>query len=210
MNDSISTEPKKDAPQEATVSAPSVADTPAPSRVGDGQRREPRRNERRRARPERVKPEFDEKLLALKRVARVSKGGRRFNFSAAVVVGNRRGAVGVAVGKGADTALAMEKATRNARKNAVRPHLTHDMSIPHEARAKYSSAIVEIRPARGRGLVAGSAARAVLELAGVKDVSAKVLTGSKNKLNIAQATIKALSTLQKPRLEKSIPQSLPL
>jgi len=197
---------------EAPVSAPSAAEAHAPVRAGagDGQRREPRRNERRRARPERAKPEFDEKLLALKRVARVAAGGRRFNFSAAVVVGNRRGAVGVAVGKGADTALAMEKATRNARKNAVRPHLTHDMSIPHEARAKYSSAIVEIRPARGRGLVAGSAARAVLELAGVKDVSAKVLTGSKNKLNIAQATIKALSTLQKPRLEKSIPQSLPL
>ncbi|TSC83480.1 MAG: small subunit ribosomal protein S5 [Parcubacteria group bacterium Gr01-1014_17] len=173
--------------------------------------RPPRGGDRaRRQRPERARPEFDEKLLALKRVARVAAGGRRFNFSAAVVVGNRRGAVGVAVGKGVDTALAMEKATRSARKYAVRPFLTQGLSISHEVRAKYSSAIVEIRPAPGRGLVAGSAVRAVLELAGVRDVSAKVLSGSKNKLNIAQATIKALSTLQKPRLEKSIPPPLPL
>lgn len=169
------------------------------------------RNERpRRQRPERARPEFDEKMLALKRVARVSKGGRRFNFSAAVVVGNRRGAVGVAVGKGVDTALAMEKATRSARKHAVRPMLTPELSIPHEVRAKYSSAIVEIRPAPGRGLVAGSAVRAVLELAGIRDVTAKVLSGSKNKLNIAQATIKALSMLQKPRLAKSTPLPPPL
>lgn len=160
----------------------------------------PPRNERpRRQRPERARPEFDEKMLALKRVARVSKGGRRFNFSAAVVVGNRRGAVGVAVGKGVDTALAMEKATRGARKHAVRPLLTPELSIPHEVRAKYSSAIVEIRPAPGRGLVAGSAVRAVLELAGIRDVTAKVLSGSKNKLNIAQATIAALSLLQAPK-----------
>ena len=165
-----------------------------------------RRNTRgRRERPPRAKPEFDEKMLALKRVARVAAGGRRFNFSAAVVVGNRRGAVGVAVGKGVDTALAMEKATRAARKYAVRPHFTSDMSIPHEARAKYSSAIVEIRPAKGRGLVAGSAARAVLELVGARDVSAKVLSGSKNKLNIAQATIAALATLQKPKSYATTP-----
>ena len=185
----------------------------APARAFVSARREhePRRRERtRRERPERAKPEFDEKMLALKRVARVAAGGRRFNFSAAVVVGNRRGVVGVAVGKGVDTALAMEKATRAARKYAVRPNLTADRSIPHEARAKYSSAIVEIRPARGRGLVAGSAARAVLELVGANDVSAKVLSGSKNKLNIAQATIKALSLLSKPKITKSIPASLPL
>lgn len=144
----------------------------------------------------RVRSEFDEKLLALKRVARVSKGGRRFNFSAAVVVGNRRGAVGVAIGKGADTALALEKAVRTARASAIRPHLTPEGSIPHEVRAKYASAIVEIRPAPGRGLAAGSAPRAVLELAGIRDVSAKVLSGSKNKYNMAQATIAALAQLK--------------
>ncbi len=195
--------------QKVTTAPIAAGAEKAPHARRDGARQS--RNERaRRQRPERARPEFDEKMLALKRVARVSKGGRRFNFSAAVVVGNRRGAVGVAIGKGIDTALAMEKATRSARKYAVRPLLTPELSIPHEVRAKYSSAIVEIRPAPGRGLVAGSATRAVLELAGIRDVTAKVLSGSKNKLNIAQATIKALSTLQKPRLEKSIPTPLPL
>jgi len=150
----------------------------------------------RRERAPRVRPEFDEKMLALKRVARVSKGGRRFNFSAAVVVGNHHGAVGAAIGKGADTSLAIEKASRTAKKYAIRPSLTKELSISHEVRAKYASAIVEIRPALGRGLVAGSAARTVLELAGVQDVSAKILSGSKNKYNIAQATISALSQLK--------------
>jgi small subunit ribosomal protein S5 len=168
--------------------------TERPERRGDRNARGGRRE--RRDRVPRVKPEFDEKMLALKRVARVSKGGRRFNFSAAVVVGNRRGAVGAAIGKGADTSLAMEKASRNAKKYAIRPNLTENLSIPHDVRAKYSSAIVEIRPAVGRGLVAGSATRTVLEFAGIKDVSAKVLSGSKNKYNIAQATIKALSALK--------------
>lgn len=162
----------------------------------------------RRQSPARPRPEFAEKLLALKRVARVGKGGRRFNFSAAVVVGNRRGAVGCAIGKGADTALALEKATRHARKDAVHPALTPGRSIPHEERAKYGSSIVEIRPAPGRGLIAGSAARAVLELCGINDVSAKVLSGSKNKYNIAQATIKALSLLR--TISKSTPLPPPL
>lgn len=162
------------------------ADDRGPARAGRG---------RRQGAP-RPRPEFDEKLLALKRVARVSKGGRRFNFSAAVVVGNRRGAVGCAIGKGADTALALGKAVRRARAGALYPALTQSRSIPHEERAKYASSIVEIRPAPGRGLVAGSAVRAVLELCGVHDVSAKVLSGSKNKHNIAQATIKALSLLR--------------
>lgn len=153
----------------------------------------------RRQGPARPRPEFDEKLLALKRVARVGKGGRRFSFSAAVVVGNHRGAVGCAIGKGADTALALEKATRRARKDAIHPALTPARSIPHEERAKYGSSIVEVRSAPGRGLVAGSVARAVLELCGINDVSAKVLSGSKNKYNIAQATIKALSLLRTPR-----------
>lgn len=171
-----------------------------PARQNDrkgGERGGARTPRPRRGVPARARSEFDEKLLALKRVARVGKGGRRFNFSAAVVVGNRRGAVGCAIGKGADTALALEKAVRRARAYAIRPPLTASSSIPHEEQAKYASSRVEIRPAPGRGLVAGSATRAVLELGGVRDVSAKVLSGSKNKYNIAQATIKALSLLRK-------------
>lgn len=193
--------------EQATVQVAAPAHTGATQFRRDA--RSPRGDRTRRQRPERARPEFDEKLLALKRVARVAAGGRRFNFSAAVVVGNRRGAVGVAVGKGVDTALAMEKATRSARKYAVRPFLTADSSISHEVLAKYSSAIVEIRPAPGRGIIAGSAVRAVLELAGVRDVTAKVLSGSKNKLNIAQATIAALSMLKAPK-GKMVPEAVVL
>lgn len=124
-------------------------------------------------------------------------GGRRFNFSAAIVAGDRKGRVGIGLGKGLDTALAIEKALRDAKKNMIMVRVTKTMSIPHDVQAKASSGIVAIRPAPNRGIVAGSAVKLVLELAGVKDVTAKILSGSKNKLNIARATIKALSQLKK-------------
>lgn len=145
---------------------------------------------------ERVKPEFDNKLIQIRRVTRVVAGGRRFAFSVALVAGNRKGSVGVGIGKAADTAAAIEKATKNAKKNMVKILLTKDMMIPHEVEAKESSATVMIMPAKGRGMVAGSSVRNVLELAGIKDVRAKILSGSKNKLNNARATVKALKQLR--------------
>ncbi|MBI5798809.1 MAG: 30S ribosomal protein S5 [Candidatus Yonathbacteria bacterium] len=145
---------------------------------------------------ERVKPEFDNKLIQIRRVTRVVAGGRRFAFSVALVAGNRKGSVGVGIGKAGDTALAIEKATKNAKKNMVKVLLTSGMMIPHEVSAKDSSATVMIMPAKGRGMVAGSSVRNVLELAGIKDVRAKILSGSKNKLNNARATIKALKQLR--------------
>lgn len=147
-------------------------------------------------REERVRPEFDSKTLQVRRVARVVAGGRRFNFSVLVVLGNRKGSVGVGLGKAADTALAIEKATRDAKKHLLTLSLTKTRSIPHELFAKYSSARLKIFPSPNKGLVAGSAVRAVLELGGVSDVNAKILSGSKNKLNIARAAIKALSILR--------------
>lgn len=147
------------------------------------------------SREERVRPEFDQKMLNVRRVARVVAGGRRFNFSVLMVVGNRKGSVGVGTGKAGDTALAIEKATRNAKKHLLRVARTSNNSIPHILEAKYSSARVVIFPAENKGLIAGSAVRSVLELAGITDVNAKIRSGSKNKLNIAQATIKALSAL---------------
>jgi small subunit ribosomal protein S5 len=134
--------------------------------------------------------------LLLRRVARVTAGGRRFSFSAAIVIGDHKGRVGVGIGKGGDTAGSMEKALRDAKKNMIRVKTTEGMSIAHDVMAKDSSGIVEIRPAPERGIIAGSAAKIVLELAGVKDVTAKILSPSKNKLNIARATIKALSQLK--------------
>lgn len=145
---------------------------------------------------ERVKPEFDNKLIQIRRVTRVVAGGRRFAFSVALVAGNRKGSVGVGIGKAADTAAAIEKATKNAKKNMIKVLLTSGMMIPHEVEAKESSATVMIMPAKGRGMVAGSSVRNVLELAGIKDVRAKILSGSKNKLNNARATIKALEQLR--------------
>ncbi len=155
------------------------------------------RGGRQRQRREAPRSEFDQKILELRRVARVVAGGRRFSFSAAVVVGDRKGRVGVGIGKGGDTALAVDKAVRDAKRAMIRVRTTEGMSIAHDVTAKNSSAIVVIRPAPDRGIVAGSAVKVVLELAGVKDVTSKVLSGSKNKLNIARAAIDALGTLKK-------------
>ena len=135
-------------------------------------------------------------MLNVRRVARVVAGGRRFNFSVLMVIGNRKGSVGVGTGKAGDTALAMEKATKSAKKHMIKVERTANHSIPHILEAKYSSATIVIFPAKNKGLIAGSAVRSVLELAGITDVNAKIRSGSKNKLNIAQATIKALSALK--------------
>jgi len=146
---------------------------------------------------ERVKPEFDSKIIDIRRVTRVTSGGRRMNFSVSVVAGDRKGRVGVGLGKGIDTAGAVEKATREARKNIIRVPLSPQMTIPHAVEAKYASARIRIFPARGRGVIAGSSARAVIELAGIKDICAKFLSGSKNPLNNARVTIAALNNLIK-------------
>ncbi len=152
---------------------------------------------------ERVRPEYDSKLIQIRRVTRVVSGGRRFSFSVALVAGNRKGSVGVGIGKAADTSLAVEKATKNAKKNMIKVRLTNEMSIPHRVEAKEASACVMIMPAPGRGMVAGSSVRNVLELAGIKNVSAKILSGSKNKLNNARAAVKALEQIQTKRPVKT-------
>lgn len=160
-----------------------------------------KRNIRNTRRPkrgrERIKPEFDQKIISIRRVTRVVSGGRRFSFSVALVAGDKKGNVGVGTGKATDTALAIEKALRSAKKNMVKLTLTDEMTIPHMVDAKYASSSVLIAPAPGKGIVAGSSVRTVLELAGVKDVSAKILTRSKNRLNNAQVAIRALKKLRK-------------
>jgi small subunit ribosomal protein S5 len=142
---------------------------------------------------ERVKPEFDHKIINIRRVTRVVAGGRRFSFSVALIAGNRKGSVGVGTGKAGDTALAIEKAMRSAKKNMVALKLTKTFSIPYDISAKYCAGRVFIAPAPGHGVTAGSSVRNVIELAGIKDVRAKILSGSKNKLNNAWAAVRALS-----------------
>lgn len=136
--------------------------------------------------------EFAQKLIGIRRVARVMAGGRRFNFSVAIVIGDKKGRVGVGLGKAADTQLAIEKATRAAKRNMLQLHLTKNRSIAHNVEAKYCASVVHIRPSPGRGLVAGSSVRTVLELAGISDVTAKLLSRSKNPLNNARAALEAL------------------
>lgn len=162
--------------------------------------RDGKRPDRKPRREPRAKPEFDQKILSIRRVTRVSSGGRRFSFSVAIVVGNRKGVVGVGTGKAGDTSLAIDKAVRDAKKNSITVKTTKSMSIPHEVMAKFKSAIVHIQPARGKGIIAGSSVRDVIELAGLRDINAKLRSPSKNKLNSARAAIKALLTLKTPKV----------
>ena len=140
--------------------------------------------------------ESESRLLDLARVTRVAAGGRRFRFRATVVVGNKAGKVGVGVAKGIDVAQAVEKATRAAKKNIIVVPIIQD-SIPHQVEAKFGAAKVLLRPQRkGRGLVAGGTVRVICSLAGIKNISSKVLGRTGNKLNNARATIEALKQLK--------------
>lgn len=172
----------------------------APAREGRGPRNAIRGRAERRGprsgRAPRERSEFDSVTIEARRVARVMAGGRRFNFSITVVIGDKKGRVGVGIGKAADTALAIDKATRDAKKHLITVSRTPSNSIPHAVEAKYASSTVEIIPSKGRGLVAGSAMRTVLDMAGVTDVVTKIHSRSKNKLTIARATVEALKQLR--------------
>jgi len=146
---------------------------------------------------ERAKPEYDQKILAIRRVTRVVSGGRRMTFSVALAIGDRKGMVGLGTGKAIDTSMAIQKAQKDAKKNMLKLRLTKTQSLPHDIEAKFSSAKLMMMPNRGRGLISGSATRDMLLLAGVKDVTSKISSGSKNKLNIARATMKAFSLIGK-------------
>jgi small subunit ribosomal protein S5 len=155
----------------------------------------------------RVKPEFDQKIIDIRRVTRVVAGGRRFSFSVALVAGDKKGCVGLGLGKAGDTALAINKALRNAKKNMIRLKLTKTMSIPHELSAKFSSSHVILMPNKGRGLVAGSVVRDIVKLSGMKDITGKILSNSKNKLNNAKAVMSALSQFSS-KYAKALPESI--
>jgi len=143
----------------------------------------------------REKSEYEQKLLELARVTRVVKGGRRFRFRAVVVAGNRNGKVGIGVGKGVDVSESVRKAFNEARKNMIQVK-RYNSTIACDSRAKMGSAEVMLKPAKpGRGIVAGGAVRAVVGLAGIRDIVSKSL-GSSNKLAVARATVKALEKVK--------------
>lgn len=175
------------------TAAPVAAEATRPPR--DDRGRGSVRGRAPRTRAPRERGEFDQVTIDVRRVARVMAGGRRFNFSLVVVIGDRKGRVGVGLGKAGDTALAIEKATRDAQKRLFTIPRTKSGSIAHAVKCKYASSTVEIFPSKGRGLVAGSAMRTVLDLGGVTDVVTKIHSRSKNKLTIARATVAALKKL---------------
>ncbi|MEK7192172.1 MAG: 30S ribosomal protein S5 [Patescibacteria group bacterium] len=137
-----------------------------------------------------------DKVVDLRRVARVVAGGKRLRFRATIILGDEKGRVGVGLGKGSDVANAMAKAKYYASKNVMTIPLK-GRTIPHEVEAKYSAARVKIKPAKeGHGLKAGGAVRVVLSMAGVKDAIAKCLGRTPNKLTNALATLEALKKLK--------------
>jgi small subunit ribosomal protein S5 len=191
---------KEETTTEAVPTAAAPAATPSPYAAHNNARGEFRKN-RRPTRKQGPAPrsEFEQKMLSIRRVTRVSSGGRRFSFSVVMAIGNGKGKVGIGIGKAGDTALAIDKAIKQAKKNLVEIKTTSTMSIPHAIDAKYSSAMITLQPSAGKGVVAGSAVRDLIELGGLKDVVGKVRSGSKNKLNIAHATLVAFKKLSNPK-----------
>src|SRR3989339_286459 len=172
-----------------------------PGRGGQNDQRRPGRG--RGKREERAPREFEQKILDLARVTRVTAGGKRMSFRCALVIGDKKGRVGFGVAKGADVQIAIEKSYRQAKKRIMTVPL-HNETLPHPIWAKFGSAFILLKPApKGTGLKAGGAVRVVLELAGVPNAVSKIVNSS-NKINIAKATIKAFQEFQ--QVESQAPQ----
>ena len=154
-----------------------------------------RKDERRERAPRREASEFDKQVVSVRRVQKVVKGGRTLRFSALVVVGDRKGRVGIGLGKSKEVSAAIEKATTVAKKNVVNVPIVND-TIPHNTIGKYSATSIIMLPApEGTGVIAGGSARAVIELAGIKNIVTK-RHGSSNRMNCVKATMAGLLSLK--------------
>ncbi len=158
----------------------------------------PKRDDRRGGSSERPRSEYEQKMIDVRRVTRVTSGGRRMSFAVVLAIGDKKGLVGLGTGKGGDTAIAIAKALKQAKKGLIKLNLTDKMSLPHEVDAKFNASRVVLRPNKAKGMVAGSSMREILTLAGVTNVTGKVNSGTKNKLSNARATMKALAKVGRP------------
>ena len=167
-----------------------------------------------------IKKEYENEVLNISRVERMTSGGRRLRFRTLIVVGDRKGKVGVGSAKGHDVQQAIEKATKKAQKSIVKVPLSSTGTIPHEVKAKFGAAVVLLKPqTEGRGLVAGGTVRTICHLAGIENISGKILGNTRSKMNNAKATIKALEMLKvskeevadtkKEKEEKTVPEAKP-
>lgn len=154
------------------------------------------KNKNTREKREEKKEEFEQRILEIARVTRVMGGGKRMSFRACVAIGDKKGRVNIALGKGADVSIAVSKAVTQAKKNIISVPTIND-TIPHEVYCKFGAAKILLKPAgKGRGVIAGGVVRIILELAGIKNVTSKIL-GTNNKINNAKCAIKALQMLKK-------------
>ena len=158
--------------------------------------RKPANKNRRKPAENKKQSEFEEKIIDIARVTTVVKGGRRFSFSAVVVIGNKKGKVGLGHGKANEVPDAIKKAVKNAQNNLIEVPIINKSTIPHETKAKFLASQVLIKPApKGKGIVASGSVRMVIELSGISDIYTKSY-GSRTKQNAAKATIKALKQLR--------------
>ncbi|MFH1291581.1 MAG: 30S ribosomal protein S5 [bacterium] len=154
------------------------------------------------------KPEFEQTILDLARVTRVTRGGKQLSFRICVVLGDKKGRVGFGVAKGKDVQIGVEKAVRKAKKNMITVPIVNK-TIPHSILHKFKASSVFLKPApKGSGIIAGGPVRALLELAGVPNVSAKIMGKTKNKISLAKAVFEALQSFKivEPEVKKDEPK----
>ncbi|MBU0646339.1 30S ribosomal protein S5 [Patescibacteria group bacterium] len=182
-----------DEPKTTQPAAPDSTNNEKPKREFKGKRGARRGGKR----PPQEAREYEQKILDLARVTRVTAGGKRMSFRCALVIGDKKGRVALGVAKGADVQISIEKAFRKAKKHLITIPMVHQ-TIPHPVLVKFGSAQVLLKPApKGTGLKSGGAVRVILELGGLPNAVSKILNSS-NKLNIAKATLKAIEMLRLP------------
>lgn len=157
----------------------------------------PRPNHKRDFKKQAEKSDLDQFILDLARVTRVTEGGKHLSFRACVIVGDRHGTVGFGVAKGKDVQLGVEKAVHQAKKHLIKVPIVKE-TIPHLVVNKFKAALIMLKPApKGSGIIAGGAARAVFELAGIPNISSKILGKTKNKIAVVKATFEALKSFKR-------------